>query len=263
MRSLLRRYPFSAFVVLSFGWTWPLAALASRSLVFPLLGLFGPAVAAVVVLSATEGRSGLADLLSRFRVRRRDLPWLAVAMLLPPALLVPVWLAWLGRTPTAGEITPGEVPLVPVTPLSLLLALLIVGEEVGWRGFGLPYLLRRWPALAAGIGIGVVWAFWHLLNFLMPEYPHHGLPFTAFLILVVAQSILFTWLHLRTAGSLTVAVVFHAALNLFALQLLDPATEYWLRASVYAVAAAAVVALGGLRGASASGRPGFGTPPPS
>ena len=255
MRSLARRYPFSAFVILSFGWTWPLAALASRSLVFPLLGLFGPAVAAVVVLASTEGRSGLADLLARFRVRWRDLPWLAVAVLLPPALLVPVWLIWLSRT-----LTPGELQMAPVTPLSVLLAFLIVGEEVGWRGFGLPYLLRRglrrglgrWPALGAGLGIGVVWAFWHLLNFLMPEYPHHGLPFTAFLILVVAQSVLFTWLHLRTDGSLTAAVVFHAALNLFALQLPDPAAEYWLRAGVYAVAAAVVVALGGLR-----------TPPPS
>ena len=249
MRSLARRYPFSAFVVLSFGWTWPLAALASRSLVFPLLGLFGPAVAAVVVLGATEGRSGLVGLLARFRVRRRDLPWLAVAVLLPLFLLVPVWFAGTG-----------EGRMVPITPLSLLLAFLIVGEEVGWRGFGLPYLLRRglrrglgrWPALGAGLGIGVVWAFWHLLNFLMPEYPHHGLPFTAFLVLVVAQSVLFTWLHLRTAGSLTAAVVFHAALNLFALQLPDPAAEYWLRAGVYAVAAAVVVALGGLR-----------TPPPS
>ena len=256
MRSLARRYPFSAFVVLSFGWTWPLAALASQSLVFPLLGLFGPAVAAVVVLAATEGRSGLADLFARFRVRRRDLPWLAVAVLLPLVLLVPVWLLWLGRAFRLGEITPGEFRMAPITPLSVLLAFLIVGEEVGWRGFGLPVLLRRWPALAAGLGIGVVWAFWHLLNFLMPEYPHYGLPFTAFLILVVAQSVLFTWFHLRTAGSLTVAVVFHAALNLFALQLLDPATdystEYWLRAGVYAVAAAVVVVLGGLR-----------TPPPS
>jgi uncharacterized protein len=97
----------------------------------------------------------------------------------------------------------------------------------------------------------------------MPEYPHHGLPFTAFLILVAAQSVLFTWLYLRTDGSLTVAVVFHAALNLFALKLLDPATEYWLRAGVYAVAAGIVVAAGGLRKASAALRPGFGTPPPS
>lgn len=258
MKSLLRRYPFSAFVALSFGWTWPLAALASWSLVFPLLGLFGPAAAAVVVLAVTEGRNSLADLLSRFRVRWRDLPWLAVAVLLPPALLVPVWLVSNIRT-----LTPVEFGLAPITPLSVLLAVLIVGEEVGWRGFGLPHLLRRWPVLAAGLGMGVVWAFWHLLNFLMPEYPHHGLPFTAFLILVVAQSILFTWLHLRTAGNLTAAVVFHAALNLFALQPQDPVTEYWLRAGVYTVTAAIVVALGGLREASASRRSGFGTPPPS
>jgi membrane protease YdiL (CAAX protease family) len=59
----------------------------------------------------------------------------------------------------------------------------------------------------------------------MPEYPHHGLPFTAFLILVAAQSVLFTWLYLRTDGSLTVAVVFHAALNLFALKRPPPSVR--------------------------------------
>jgi uncharacterized protein len=241
MRSLIQRYPFSTFAILSFGWTWPMAALSSRFLVFPLAGLFGPALAAVVVLSVTEGRAGLSSLLSRFRVRRVDLPWLAVAILLPLALLVLVWLLWFWKTQDPA------FELGPMTPLSLLLALLIVGEEVGWRGFGLPCLLRRWPALAAGLGLGAVWAVWHLPNFLLPGFPHHGLPFTPFLILVVSHSILFTWLYLRTAGSLTVAVVFHAALNLFSLANVDPISDYWLRAGVYSAVAGIVAAAGGLR----------------
>ena len=247
MKSLVRRYPFSTFVLLSFGWTWPMAALSSRSLVFPLLGLFGPALGAVVVVSATEGAVGMRDLLSRFRVRGADLPWLAVAVLLPLALLLPVWL--FGSWKSLAGQPPG---MTPITPLSLLLAVLIVGEEVGWRGFGLPYLLRRWLARAAGLGIGAIWAFWHLPNFLLPGFPHRGLPFLPFLILLAAYSFLFTWLHLRTAGSLTVAVTFHAALNLFSLASPDPGLDYWVRAGVYSAVAGIVVALGGLR-----------TPPPS
>lgn len=73
MRSLLRRFPFSSFVLLSYAWTWPVAALIERSLVFPMLGLFGPLIAAMVVVGATEGRGGVRALWSRFRSDKRSL----------------------------------------------------------------------------------------------------------------------------------------------------------------------------------------------
>jgi CAAX protease family protein len=242
MRSLVRRFPFSSFVLLSYAWTWPLAALIEQSLLFPMLGLFGPLIAAMVVIGATEGRGGVRALWSRFRVRQRDLPWLTVAVLLPIVLLVPVWLLarWSGP---AIAFRPG-----PISLLSLLLAVLIVGEEVGWRGFGLPYLLARWPALASSLILGAVWAFWHLPNFLLPGFPHRGLPFPAFLILVLSYSVLFTWLAGKTEGSLMVALVFHAALNLFSVEGVDSSRQYWLRALVYGAAAVAVVVAGGFRG---------------
>lgn len=206
------------------------------SLLLPLLGLFGPFLAAVTVVGALQSRPGLKRLWRRFALQGCHVKWLAVAVALPLLLLVPVWL--LERsTPALG----------PITAVSVVLAFLVVGEEVGWRGFALPCLLERWPALGSGIGVGVIWALWHLPNFFLPGYPHRGLPFTAFLVLVVSYSILFTWLHLRTGGNLTVAVVFHAALNLFSLGGVDPARQYWWKALVYGVAAVVVAASGGLR----------------
>ncbi len=211
------------------------------SLVFPLAALFGPAIGACAVLRVTEGNTGIRRLLDRFRVRRADIPWLTVAFLLPLALTVPVWL--LG---SAAPASPG-FRLTPLSGLSFVVSVLIVGEEVGWRGFALPHLLRRQSALAASLALGVVWALWHLPNFLLPGFPHRGMPFAAFVLMVVAYSILFTWLYGKTAGSLTVAVVFHAAINLFSLADLDPSRQYWLRAAVYGACALMVVLLGSLR----------------
>lgn len=215
--------------------------MGERSLVFPLIALFGPTFGACVVLLATEGGAGIRRLLAGFRVRRADLPWLAVAFLLPLALTVPVWLL--------GSAAPASLDfrLTPLSAVSFVLAVLIVGEEVGWRGFALPHLLRRQSALVASLVVGIVWAFWHLPNFLLPGFPHRGLPFPAFVLMVVAYSVLFAWLYRRTAGSLTVAVIFHAAINLFSLAALDPSRQYWLRAAVYSACALAVVLLGGLR----------------
>jgi membrane protease YdiL (CAAX protease family) len=187
----------------------------------------------VAVVGSLQGRPGLKRLWLRFALQGWHVKWLAVAFALPLFLLIPVWL--LERSALA---------LGPITAVSIALAFLVVGEEVGWRGFALPYLLERWPALwsriGAGIGVGIVWALWHLPNFFLPGYPHQGLPFTAFFVLVVAYSILFTWLHLRTGGNLSVAVVFHAALNLFSLAGVDPERQYWWKALTYSLAALVV-----------------------
>ena len=241
MRELIRRFPFTAFVLIAFGSTWPLAVGMRFSLLLPLLGLFGPLVGAVAVVEALHGREGLNGLRRRFAVRGRHVKWLAVALGLPPVLLIPVWLL----EQYAGFTTP--LALGPITGMSVALAFLVVGEEVGWRGFALPQLLERWPALWSGIGVGVVWALWHLPNFFLPGYPHQGLPFAAFLALVVSYSILFTWLHRRTEGNLSVAVVFHAALNLFSLAEVDPVRQYWWKAFAYGLAALLVTMAGGLR----------------
>ena len=236
MRGLIRRFPFTAFVLIAYGITWPLAAGMRFSLLLPLLGLFGPRLGAVVVIASLEGRPGLKRLWLRFALQGRHVKWLAVAFALPLLLLVPVWLLE-GVDPALG----------PITGLSLALAFLVVGEEVGWRGFALPWLLERWPALASGLGVGVVWALWHLPNFFLPGYPHQGLPFTAFFLLVVSYSILFTWLHLETGGNLSVALVYHAALNLFSLAGVDPERQYWWKALVYGAIALAIAASPGFR----------------
>ena len=236
MRELIRRFPFTAFVLIACGVTWPLAAGIRFSLLLPLLGLFGPLLGAVAVVGALQGRPGLKRLWLRFALRGWHVKWLAIAFALPLFLLIPVSL--LERSALA---------LGPITAVSIVLAFLVVGEEVGWRGFALPYLLERWPALASGVGVGVVWALWHLPNFFLPGYPHQGLPFTAFFVLVVSYSILFTWLHQKTEGNLSVALGFHAALNLFSLAGVDPERQYWWKALVYGAAALVVAASPGFR----------------
>ena len=230
MNSTIARHPALSFIVIAFAWTWPLAALIGQSMVFPLLALFGPCVAAMVVLYASRGWAGLAQLGSKFRLSRALVVWCIVAALLPLILLLPIWLlhSWLW-----GAI---RFEVAALSLLSLVLAVLIVGEEVGWRGFLLPYLMQHYAPLTSSLIVGVVWALWHLPNFLLPNYPHYGLPFSGFVVLALAFSVLFTWFYINTRGSLVVAVIFHAALNVFSLAGVEPLRQYWLKAFVYSVA---------------------------
>ncbi len=231
MRTVITRNPIISFVVIAYGWTWIFAALIDHNILFPLLALFGPAVATIIVHRAIRQTSGAVGFKNRFRLSPAILAWCILAVLLPLAILFPVWLLhnwWWGAI---------DFKLNQITMLSIVVAILIIGEEVGWRGFLLPYLLQRYSTVTSSLIVGIVWAVWHLPNFLMPGFPHYGLPFSAFVLMTIAFSMLFTWFHLRTNGSLVVAVIFHAALNLFSLGGVEPSREYWLRAVTYTVAA--------------------------
>jgi len=61
--ALIRRYPLSAFFVLAYALSWLVYPLLEVSPIVGFVGLFGPALAAVIVVAAAEGKTGLRDLL--------------------------------------------------------------------------------------------------------------------------------------------------------------------------------------------------------
>jgi membrane protease YdiL (CAAX protease family) len=94
------------------------------------------------------------------------------------------------------------VPLIVLGPLS---------EELGWRGYALDRLQTKWNALVSGGLVGVGWGLWHLPLFYMigTSQSESHVPFLSFWIGTTAVSILFTWLHNNTDGSLWTAILFH------------------------------------------------------
>jgi len=90
-----------------------------------------------------------------------------------------------------------------------------LGEELAWRGYALPRLLARHTALAASLILGVVWALWHLPLLWTAGIQDQQLPLWLLLLDVPAKSVLFTWVFLRTRGSVLIAVLLHGSTNLF------------------------------------------------
>jgi uncharacterized protein len=90
-----------------------------------------------------------------------------------------------------------------------------LGEELGWRGFALPRLLSRWPPLTASLLLGLVWATWHLPLLWTEGRTLDGHPAWLLFLDLGAKSIIFTWVFLRTRGSVLIAVLLHAANNVF------------------------------------------------
>jgi membrane protease YdiL (CAAX protease family) len=235
IRHFVRSSSLLVFVGLAFLFTWSLLPLASRSVAVGLLALFGPAAAAVVVAALT-GADELQALGARVFRWRVPLVWYAVAALLPlpiSALASTLEYLWGAR---------GDIQVLSISPLSALVFVLVIGEEVGWRGFALPRLLARWGPWTASAIVGAVWALWHLPLFLMPSMPQYGSPFAPYVGYTIALSILLTWLAQRTEGSVVIATLFHGAVNTFivANSAADPTMKGWGNALSYGAAAVVI-----------------------
>jgi membrane protease YdiL (CAAX protease family) len=235
--AFVKRHPLVVFFILAYTLSWPLIPLVSVSPLWGFPALFGPALAAVIVAAVTDGRPGLRDLLGRLVRWRVGARWYVVALGLPMALA----LTAAGLHLLLGAQT--SVNFGELSVLNYVVFVLIVGEELGWRGYALPRLLAERSALAASLILGTLWGAWHLPTFFVPGAPQYGLPFSAFLLLTMAYSVVIGWVFVHTRGSVFIASLLHGAINLSQGLLhggMDPAKEYWLLAGVYGAAAFAV-----------------------
>jgi hypothetical protein len=81
--SLIRRHPLISFFVLAYALSWWPIAFYAAGLSPSTIISFGPFLAALVVLAATQGKTGVVGLLRRIVRWRVGLRWYAVALLLP------------------------------------------------------------------------------------------------------------------------------------------------------------------------------------
>jgi len=102
-----------------------------------------------------------------------------------------------------------------------------LGEEIGWRGFLVPELYKKYGFTKTSLISGLIWGVWHLPILLFADY-NSGTPswyaMSCFMILVIGISFIYTWFRIKS-GSLWTAVLLHATHNLFIQGIFTPLTE--------------------------------------
>jgi membrane protease YdiL (CAAX protease family) len=143
----------------------------------------------------------------------RAWPMLAVCLLLPLGVIV----LPLGILAALGAAFPAPSWPGPAYVYGAVIGGGFLGpglfEEIGWRGFALPQLQRRCSALASSLIIGLAWALWHWPNFILPSDPSPWWHLPAFVPLIMAVSVVFTWVYNSTGGSLFAVVLLHGAMH--------------------------------------------------
>jgi membrane protease YdiL (CAAX protease family) len=194
------------------------------NLLLVVLGAFVPSTMGIVFTYLTQGREGRRDFWRRVvDVRRIGWRWLLVIALVFPVMhgIARLAYALLGGTPPS--LAGAARTLVnPALILQLILANLIVSgfsEELGWRGYALDPLQRRWGALAASLILGLVHGLWHLPLFFIPGITQGEMGLFSpgalvFLVGTVAGCVVFTWVYNNTRRSILSAVLAHFVPNL-------------------------------------------------
>ncbi len=199
--------------------TDPKAVPASPvGLILLFVGGLSPSIAGIITTWRVMGRAGLRDLWRS--ATQFALGWKAYALI----LLIPVLEIGLRaaiRTVQGGAVGQSALIAEPLSLIGFTVQIFLLGpisEEFGWRGFALGRLLSRSSASRASLLLGLVWSFWHLPLFFIPNTAQQGfgawLPeFLIFLVSVTSSAFLYTWLYLQTNGSLWSAIMLHFTAN--------------------------------------------------
>jgi membrane protease YdiL (CAAX protease family) len=226
----MRKHPLFSFFLMSYAFTWIVLIPYILSVWGIISGNFdflyiikpfvGPTLAAIIMTRITEGKEGLHRLRQRLAQRRAGWQWYLLILVGIPALILLGIVIQPGMLASFQGLTPRLLVTYP-----LYFAIVFFGvalpEEIGWRGFALPRMQPLYGPLWGTLLLGVLWSFWHLLFFLTPA--HGGGPgtsfttfltsFSYFFLMVMAITIIFTWVFNHTGGSIFIANLVHAAID--------------------------------------------------
>jgi len=177
-----------------------------------LVGSWTPNIAAfIVILYVLKRRGGVKKLFLRWTMWRESFWWYLVAV--SPLVLCAIAVL-LYRGLDAGATAGVEPPDIQYLLIFLVLALIsgAMGEELGWRGFALPWLQTRFGALSASLVVGIVWGLWHLPLW-FAGMGWETMSFGVFTWNCIAMSVILTWICNNTRGNMVLVTLFHMFYN--------------------------------------------------
>lgn len=200
--SAIRRHPVITFFLLAYALSW--GALPWGSFFAP-----GVLVAAIVVVSLTEGVAGLKAMGARLIRWRVSWIWYALAVAVPlsvkfAALAINVGLG--APTPTIAEFgvwygLPLAIAINIVNPLNAQLP-----EEASYRGWAQPTLQATRTPLAATVLMAIGVTIWHVPLFLMPQFGSSPIEALA----TISVTFWYAWLFNHASGSALLTLIAHA-----------------------------------------------------
>lgn len=227
----IRKRPLIFYVILNYLISWTFLYPCYQIILnadegsFPWLALigipggFGPSLAAIITVWLTEGKAAVQLLMAKFKSFKVNVKWYLLILILP----IVIYLAALLITNLFGfelgniNVREGLKMIFPYFLLALPFG--PVMEELGWRGYMLPALLKKYNIYISSLILGITWTFWHIASFTFPGaaipsvFEVSTLTVVLYLLSITAETFIISYFYLRTNGSLIIAILFHASFN--------------------------------------------------
>lgn len=218
------------FFIVTFVFSWLFWALAiffgrgssndvvytSSGIVMPLMviGAFGPAIGAFVSLHSIEGKGTIKNYCKKFLSLKFGWKvWLLMFLILGGTYFI----SWIIPEFLGEARIPSFLPNLYIFPIYLLLMIFFGGgqEEIGWRGYILPYLEKRYGLIIGSLILGIIWAFWHIPLWFIPGTSQAYMNFIAFTFMTIGFSYIFSWIREASGNRLLSGLVVHGLANGF------------------------------------------------
>lgn len=144
----------------------------------------------------------------------------------------------ISRIKNAGLVFGSEAQSFSFFGLNLFISILLggfittlvgaIGEEIGWRGFAQPHLIKKFGLIKGLLFLGIIWAYWHIPANLGGTNGKENILVTSFIIFpvsVIFMTFVIGWLRIRS-NAIWPCAFFHGVNNaLSGIYLFKPRTE--------------------------------------
>ncbi len=172
-----------------------------------ILSVFTPSLVALVLTSLIQGKKGVLELFVKQTLKKTGLKWILISLIGIPVLASLARLTFLDF-----DIWSLELRTTQVLPQVVVIILIALGEEYGWRGFLLPRLMKKFNVFYSSIILGLIWGFWHFPGYLIETGVPLEMGFLVFLLWVVLGTLFINSIYYYT-GSVLTSILAHISAN--------------------------------------------------
>jgi membrane protease YdiL (CAAX protease family) len=230
-----KRIPIRFFVI-TFVWTWAFFALlflAGRGFLSaykePLLRLkelikviacFGPAVGAIGSIYTLNGKDVLKRYIYSFlSIKLGTKIWILIFSIVGISGMISWIIPELFGFPRLVSSLSGvnNIPTIFVFIVYWIICVLCGGgqEEIGWRGYVMPFLENKYGYIIGSLILGIIWTFWHLPLFFIPGTIQSQINFFCYMLLLIGYSYFFSWIISLSKNKLFSGLIAHGTVNAF------------------------------------------------
>ena len=201
-----------SFFTLTFLISWTFALLIIKGIIPEapyFIGIvFGPFLTALILTAILGKKEGLSTFFKRFYQFKGNVKWIFIILFGFFGIMYSGKFIWnlFAESPWSMNLMPLNA-FLPVLLFQILIPGL--GEEPGWRGYALPRLLELTTPIKASIFMALVHWLWHLPTFWLGT-GIHNVPAILSILYVFSVTILFTYVYLKTKGSIGISILFHS-----------------------------------------------------